>query len=113
MSEISLKEALIGTTVAALLLGVVLLRSVSEVAVPIMEKYGLTEKQSVTIVKNLYLTLFPFSNGLFLLLWSKVSKKMRFTKFWPEALLAGIVLHYIDIGIIVPWFFRIAEVFSR
>lgn len=113
-SDISFRESLIGAIIATFLLGIGLLSFVGgSLVVPLLEKNGFTEEQGVVIIKNLYYTFFPFSNALFLICWSKVSKKMRFIKFWPDALLAGIILHYIDIGIVVPWFFRTAEVFSR
>jgi len=64
---------------------------------------------SRTIVKNIYATAAPLLNASALILWTKLFPTLGFYNLFPDALVAGIILHYIDYGIVVPWFFRLEE----
>ena len=76
----------------------------------LLEHLGFSHELAFVLVKNTYLILSPFLRGLALLIWTRIMPSLGFYRFWPDALMAGLLLDFIDHGIIVPWFFRLAEV---
>ena len=65
------------------------------------------EKLSRAVVKNIYATAAPLLNALALIMWTKLYPELGFYYIVPDALIAGTILHYIDYGVVVPWFFHL------
>lgn len=56
----------------------------------------------VRVIELLYSIFGPFTNALMLVFWSWLIPSLDFGSFWPNALLAGLVLHYLDIAVMRP-----------
>ena len=110
-SAVDLKRAFLVASVSALIIGIVCLELGGGILlVPFLERLGLSHKLAHILVKNAYLTLSPMLSGFALLIWTRLMPSLGFYRFWPDAIIAGLLLDFIDHGIIVPWFFRLAEV---
>lgn len=107
-SHVSFLQAFLITFVSAVLIGIVLLEFVGgKLGIRALKRCGLPEKIAFALIKNMYLTFAPFLNAVALIIWSKFIPTLGFYEFWPAAFLAGLLLDFIDRGIIVPWFFRL------
>jgi hypothetical protein len=112
--RVNLAQAFAITAVSAFLIGIIFLEGVGGLLVyPVLQGLGLPQKLAYVLVKNAYLTLSPLLSGIALLMWTRSMPALGFYRLWPDALMAGLLLDFIDHGIIVPWFFRLAEVLSR
>jgi hypothetical protein len=109
-SRVDLGRAFLLTSVSAIFIGIVCLEiGGGMLLVPFLESAGVSHKLAYVLVKNAYLTLSPLLSAIALLLWTRLMPSLGFNRFWPDAFLAGLLLDFIDHGIVVPWFFRLAE----
>lgn len=113
-SQVSFLQAFIITSVSATLIGIILLEFVGGLLVyPFLQHLGIPQKLAYVLIKNSYLTLSPLLSAIALRLWTRLVPSLGFYRLWPDALLAGLLLDFVDHGIVVPWFFRIAEAFTK
>ncbi len=109
-SRVGFGHAFIVTFLSAFIIGIVGLElGGGMLLVPLLQHAGLSQKLAQVLVKNAYLTLAPFLNALALILWTRFIPSLGFHRFWPDAILAGLILDFVDHGIVVPWFFRLAQ----
>ncbi|QQG46583.1 MAG: hypothetical protein HYY55_01920 [Candidatus Niyogibacteria bacterium] len=108
-SAVNFLQALLIVLISAVVIGVFLLEILGGYIVGILRNKGLTHNVSRQLTKNFYLALAPFLNAGALMLWTLLFPSLGFVSFWPNALLAGFILHFIDEGIVVPWFFKLTE----
>ena len=107
-------EAFMVSSVSAIVIGIILLEGGGGIVLlPLLQRIGLPQALAHTLVKSAYMTLAPFLSGLALIAWTRVMPSLGFGRFWPDAFLAGLMLDFIDHGIVVPWTFRIAEALHR
>lgn len=107
---VSLAQAFFISLGSAVVIGIVMLEIIGGlVLMPLLKRLGCSEPLAIQIVKNAYYTSAPFLCAVALVLWTGVFPGLGFQHLWPQAILAGVVLDFIDHGIVVPWFFRIAD----
>ncbi|MBI2041489.1 MAG: hypothetical protein HYT20_00530 [Candidatus Nealsonbacteria bacterium] len=107
---IALLPAIFIAFVSAIVIGIILLELVGGILLKnLLERVGMSQKLSRAIVKNLYATAAPMLNAVALIMWTKLYPELGFYRIFPDALIAGMILHYIDYGVVVPWFFRLEE----
>jgi len=107
---VGLIPAFIIVLVSSLVIGIALLEFGGKIIISILIRlYGMSPHLSLVLVKNVYATVAPILSAIALVLWNKIYPEFGFSIFFPDALIAGIILHYIDYGIVVPWSFKIAE----
>lgn len=113
-SHVNFLQAFSITLVSAVLIGIVLLEYVGgKFGIWALKNFGLPGKIAFALIKNVYLTSAPFLNAAALIIWSTFIPALGFSKFWPAAFLAGLLLDFIDRGIIVPWFFHLNEALNN
>lgn len=113
VTGVSFFPALFLTFVSAVAIGIFLLEFGGGIFLKkLFELVGASPKLSRVLVKNTYATAAPLFNAVALMLWTNVYPELNFSNLFPDALIAGVILHFIDYGIIVPWFFRIEEAFQ-
>jgi len=63
---------------------------------------GSREKRAADAVDKLYITTGPLTNALLLMFWTVLFPSLGFFSLW-HALIAGMMLHVIDIAVVRPW----------
>lgn len=105
-SGVSLARAFTITLISAIALGIILLEIVGGwFIVGLLKKLGASEKVAIVALKSAWATLSPFLNAGALMIWTFFIPSFGFHAFWPAALYGGLILYFIDKGIVIPWFF--------
>ena len=109
---IALLPAIFITLVSAIAIGILLLEFGGGLLMNLLKRIGASKKLSRAVVKNIYATAASLLNALALIMWTKLYPELGFYYIVPDALIAGTILHYIDYGVVVPWFFHLERAFK-
>ncbi|TSC79803.1 MAG: hypothetical protein G01um101429_330 [Parcubacteria group bacterium Gr01-1014_29] len=108
-SSVTFAQALLISFLSAVLIGGILLEGGGNFVIQCMVKYGVKEEVGLVLVKNSYATLAPLLNALALIFWTFLFPSLGFHILWPGALIAGVILDFLDRGVVVPWFFKLGD----
>lgn len=108
-SSVTFAQALLISFLSAILIGGILLEGGGNFVIKCMAEYGVKKEIGLVLVKNSYTTFAPLLNAIALISWTFLFPTLGFHSFWPGALIAGVMLDFLDRGVVVPWFFKLGD----
>ncbi len=101
--QITLIQAFGITAISAVIVGVFGLGLLRFFTVKILSSFSVSKKTALGVAENIYVMSGPFANAVLMMFWTIFIPSLGFHMLWPEALLAGLILHFLDIGVARRW----------
>jgi hypothetical protein len=102
-SEVALEQAFAVAAISATLIGVFGLASLRLFVFLMLSASNIWAWKTESLAENIYITFGPLINAFLLIFWTLFIPSLGFTEICPGALLAGLVLHFLDIGVVRKW----------
>lgn len=103
ISDVTLVQAFAIATISAVVVGTIGLAVLRSVVTRLLSLFAVSEKTGLAVAENVYVMFGPIINAWLLIFWTLFVPSLGFYTLWPSALLGGLILHFLDVGLMRRW----------
>lgn len=103
VSDVTLIQSFSIAAISAVVMGTIGLTILRSVISNFLSLFAVSQKTGLAVAENVYIMFGPLVNAGLLMFWTLFVPSLGFHTLWPGAILGGLILHFLDIGVARRW----------